>query len=104
MVIVMSWGTTITEWFYFPKTGLPAGIGRILWLQGRGELRHTGFEQGLCRAVQRSVSLLSACLLIIFVYLASLLTLCKSALSGYVACKGQGFLSCFPILFSPSSP
>lgn len=101
VVTVMSWDTTNTEWLCFPKTGLLAGRGKI-WLQGSGERRHRGFEQGF--VVQYSKSLLSRCLLILFVYLASLLALQEPTLSGYVVSKGQCFLTCFPILFSPSSP
>lgn len=61
MVTVMSWDTATMEWLCFPETGL---------LAGRGEW---GAE--------------TLCLLIIFVYLASLLTLYESTLSGYVVFK-----------------
>jgi len=57
MVTVMNWDTTNTVWLHFPKTGLLAATERIYRLKGSEELRPTGFEQGLCSAVEQNFAL-----------------------------------------------
>lgn len=59
MVTVMNWDTTNTVWLHFPKCNpsLLAATGRIYRLKGSEELRPTGFEQGLCSAVEQNFAL-----------------------------------------------